>query len=191
MPDDPAAAKRRLRRHLRQVLHRLADEVRQREEAANAATFLAWLAAAGWPALGAYVAQPHECATTRVLDACWRRGQAVWLPRLLAGGELAWHPVTGADQLAPGSHGIREPRPERVAAEEPPADLWLLVPGLAFTAVGDRLGQGGGCYDRLLARRRRKTVGYGFSCQLLAELPRLAHDIRVDRVLCGGTFVTP
>jgi len=61
----------------------------------------------------------------------------------------------------------------------------VLVPGLAFTAAGHRLGQGGGWYDRFLAGVRPDclTIGVGFAEQLLDAVPTEAHDIILDRVI--------
>jgi 5-formyltetrahydrofolate cyclo-ligase len=61
----------------------------------------------------------------------------------------------------------------------------VIVPGVAFTAEGYRLGQGGGWYDRFLARVRDDcvTIGVGFSPQLVDELPVEAHDVRLDVVV--------
>ena len=61
----------------------------------------------------------------------------------------------------------------------------ILVPGLAFTAAGDRLGQGGGWYDRLLADVRSDcvTVGVCFAEQIVDVLPTEPHDVPVDFVV--------
>jgi 5-formyltetrahydrofolate cyclo-ligase len=61
----------------------------------------------------------------------------------------------------------------------------VVVPGLAFTLDGRRLGQGGGHYDRFLARLRADctTVGAAFAEQLVDDLPTEPHDIRVDMVV--------
>jgi 5-formyltetrahydrofolate cyclo-ligase len=63
-------------------------------------------------------------------------------------------------------------------------DLFL-VPGLAFTSHGGRLGRGGGFYDRLLPRRRAESTAIGicFSLQVVEDLPREAHDQLVDAVI--------
>jgi 5,10-methenyltetrahydrofolate synthetase len=65
-------------------------------------------------------------------------------------------------------------------------DLFL-VPGLAFTLRGERLGQGGGFFDRLLSRRRpgALAVGLCFECQVADSLPTEMHDQRMDHVLHG------
>lgn len=59
----------------------------------------------------------------------------------------------------------------------------VLVPGLAFTAQGHRLGRGGGFYDRWLAGFTGKKIGLCFVEQLLRELPSEKHDVVMDRVV--------
>ena len=68
----------------------------------------------------------------------------------------------------------------------------VLVPGLAFTASGERLGQGGGWYDRFLVGIRPDctTIGVCFSEQLVADLPVEAHDIRLDVVVTDAGVAT-
>lgn len=61
----------------------------------------------------------------------------------------------------------------------------IIVPGLAFTAAGQRLGQGGGWYDRFLPRLRVgcATIGVCFAPQLVTELPTEPHDVVLDVVI--------
>jgi len=61
----------------------------------------------------------------------------------------------------------------------------VVVPGLAFTAAGDRLGQGGGWYDRYLAQVRADcaAIGVCFAEQIADTLPVEAHDITMDHVV--------
>jgi 5-formyltetrahydrofolate cyclo-ligase len=63
----------------------------------------------------------------------------------------------------------------------------VLVPGLAFTRDGHRLGRGGGFYDRLLAGRAKEAVKIGicFELQLVESLPVEPHDIVLDLVVSG------
>lgn len=72
--------------------------------------------------------------------------------------------------------------------EDGVAPTWpdvVIVPGLAFSRDGHRLGQGGGWYDRFLAERRQDcvTIGVCFAPQLLDDLPTEAHDVIVDHVV--------
>lgn len=61
----------------------------------------------------------------------------------------------------------------------------VVVPGLAFTTEGHRLGQGGGHFDRFLVRLRPDclTIGVCFHEQLVADLPMFEHDVRVALVV--------
>jgi 5-formyltetrahydrofolate cyclo-ligase len=61
----------------------------------------------------------------------------------------------------------------------------VVVPGLAFTPGGERLGQGGGHFDRFLTRVRDDClrIGVAFAEQLMEELPTETHDIAVDAVI--------
>lgn len=70
--------------------------------------------------------------------------------------------------------------------EVSPAELdAILVPGVAFTRDGQRLGRGGGYYDRLLAEGGPaiRRIGVCFECQLVEALPHEAHDQRVALVI--------
>lgn len=60
-----------------------------------------------------------------------------------------------------------------------------IVPGVAFTAGGGRLGQGGGWYDRFLPSLRPDcvTIGVGFAPQLVDDLPAEPHDVVLDFVI--------
>lgn len=72
-----------------------------------------------------------------------------------------------------------EPRPDPSVIDV------VVVPGLAFTPDGDRLGQGGGWYDRFLMglRPEATSIGVAFAPQIVAALPVEPHDVRVDKVV--------
>ncbi|MBV8141963.1 MAG: 5-formyltetrahydrofolate cyclo-ligase [Verrucomicrobia bacterium] len=98
-------------------------------------------------------------------------------------GVLSFHSVLTLSELIPGRFGIREsvpgPRPEKL-------DL-ILVPGLAFTADGSRLGRGAGFYDKFLSGVSGSTVKIGvcFEFQCLSEIPQESHDVKMDAVVCS------
>lgn len=88
-----------------------------------------------------------------------------------------------ASALTVGSYGIMEPQGTVVCAVEE-IDL-MVVPGVAFSADGVRLGRGKGYYDRYIAREgfRAYTIGVCYACQMLGQLPCDEHDRRVDSVI--------
>lgn len=69
----------------------------------------------------------------------------------------------------------------------------VVVPGLGFTRAGDRLGQGGGWYDRFLTGIRSDcvTIGIGFAEQVLDEIPTEPHDVVLDHVVVDTGPVAP
>ncbi len=106
-----------------------------------------------------------------------------YYPRM-AGRRLQVCEVRSLKELVSARWGLREPAAGAPTAALTEIDL-ALVPGLAFTASGSRLGRGGGFYDRLLTEIgfRARTIGVGFDFQLLPTLPLEAHDAAVSMVL--------
>ena len=98
-------------------------------------------------------------------------------------GVLSFCPVLALSQLIPGRFGIREPAP---GPKPEQLDL-IVVPGLAFTAEGSRLGRGAGFYDRFLSSVPHSTVKIGvcFEFQCLSEIPQKSHDVKMDAVVCA------
>lgn len=102
-------------------------------------------------------------------------------------GSLHFYQVISLELLHLGRFGIAEPQ----ATEElfPTKDDLLLVPAVAYTVQGQRLGRGKGYYDRYLAKYSScPTLGICRSHQLVQSLPVEAHDKQVDAVLCAGVF---
>jgi 5-formyltetrahydrofolate cyclo-ligase len=76
---------------------------------------------------------------------------------------------------------------------DPTAVDVVIVPGVAFTPDGARLGQGGGWYDRFLAEVRPEctSIGVGFDPQVVDVLPTEPHDIRLDCVVTESGVAVP
>ena len=90
------------------------------------------------------------------------------------------------NQLATGLWGIREPVVERCEKLSAPDEVeFALLPGVAFTRDGARLGYGGGYYDKLLASmtQRPVLVAAAFALQIVEALPQEATDVKVEWVI--------
>jgi 5-formyltetrahydrofolate cyclo-ligase len=99
---------------------------------------------------------------------------------------LLWRAAAGVEELLPSDHPsgrLREPANGPWVATS--SIDCVLVPGLAFTTDGKRLGRGGGYYDRTLAALEpaTTTLGVCFSLQIVAGLPTEPHDLPVHFVL--------
>jgi 5-formyltetrahydrofolate cyclo-ligase len=128
-----------------------------------------------------YAALAHELPTGPLAEAALARGKALLWPRVAAGG-LVEVAAASPSELVPGGAGVLVPPPGAAPERLGPADL-LIVPGLAFTRSGARLGRGGGHYDRLLAGAPGPSIGVAFDIQLVDELPTEPHDRGVDLVV--------
>ena len=131
--------------------------------------------------IAVYLASKEEIDLADFITAALSHGCAVVAPRW-NGTDYELVRLQDFATLVKGPHGILEPpagpavRPEDVRA-------WL-VPGLAFTKDGGRLGYGGGWYDRLLCRAAKQTpkIGIAYGFQLVDELPTEPHDVRLTSV---------
>lgn len=135
--------------------------------------------------VAAYAAAGTEPPTEPLLDALLARRLRVLLPVLRDDDDLDWVDYTGPGALTVGRHGIPQPRGESHGLEAIALCDVVVCPGLAAGPGGTRLGQGGGSYDRALARSRPQS----WTCMLLYdgeirdELPRADHDRSVDAVV--------
>ena len=128
--------------------------------------------------VAAYVSTASEPGTGVLLDALVDAGKRVILPVLLPDDDLDWAAYEGATSLLPARRGILEPAGRRLGVDAIATADVVLVPGLAVSREGVRLGRGGGSYDRALARVPAGT----FTCVLLhdgevgCDVPVAPHD---------------
>lgn len=131
----------------------------------------------------AYASFGTEPDTTALIDALNAQGVRVLLPVLLPDAELDWAVYNG--QLSPGRLGLREPVGDRLGVEAILNADVVLVPALAVSATGDRLGRGGGSYDRALAHLTARKTGSARASTRSAQLRRpwvcaLVYDHEVE-----------
>jgi 5-formyltetrahydrofolate cyclo-ligase len=129
-----------------------------------------------------------EIPTSGVVAAFRERGAAVLLP-VVRDGQMHAAAWTGSSALERAPLGFMQP-----AGGEPadPSTIDLVVaPGLAFDLSGNRLGYGGGFYDRFLAalHPRAMRVGVGYDEQLVDEIPHDDHDVPLHAVVTDARTV--
>ena len=151
--------------------------------------------------LFAFLSHGHEIETEPLIENALAQGITVAVPRV-TGDDLAFYRITSAaGPFESGAFGIREPpiTANRLYPEDPDAKrvrlefpLAIVIPALAFSPQGDRLGRGAGFYDRFLSRflseyREKRSlitlVGACHSCQIVPTVPVESHDIPVDCLL--------
>lgn len=170
-----------LRRALRARLKTLGDarDANSRAIAAAIAAHPAFLAAQTVALFAPLPTEPD-------VELLWEKWPRQFCYPRVTGSQIEFVLVRQPADLAPAHWNplIREPAPDQPTLPVASLDL-ILVPGLAFTRDGRRLGRGGGYYDRLLAARAPHTavLGVCFGIQLAADLPSEPHDQRVDVVV--------
>jgi 5-formyltetrahydrofolate cyclo-ligase len=144
----------------------------------------------------AYASLPEEVDTWPIVEEAWRRGVSVLFPRCETESRtLRLFRTTEAgiaSELSAGTHGIREPDPDRCdEAAFHEVDV-VLVPGLGWDRRGARLGRGAGYYDRLLADpdRRAFACGVFFAAQEFERLPTDPWDVPLDAIVTERGQVT-
>lgn len=119
-----------------------------------------------------------------LMDLLRQRGARVCLPVVVDKMTIVFRELTEAGSLVPGAFGTLGPADD-AALLEPEI---LLVPLSAFDSTGQRIGYGGGYYDRAIALLRRKglarrLIGIAFDCQEVPSVPAEPHDVRLDAIL--------
>jgi 5-formyltetrahydrofolate cyclo-ligase len=141
-----------------------------------------------------YHSDADEVGTREIIMTCLEEGRRVALPRTdPRHRRIAVRLVLDVSRDTETSRfGFREPRLS--SAEVPVAELDLIVvPGRAFGEGGERLGRGGGYYDRFLARPDLRAVvaGLAFDCQVFPSLPVEGHDRRVELLITESRVLRP
>ena len=131
-----------------------------------------------------YHAVGSEFPTQTLIQACWAANKKTYLPIMNKSGLLTFGRYEPKTQLAPNTVAILEPQETTLIA---PCELDLLfLPLVGFDVKGNRLGAGGGYYDRLLKTLESVPVlalGVAFACQEVEKLPREPHDQPIQGVL--------
>lgn len=182
-----------IRRRVLALRETLSDEERLRARVLLTERILGhqWFYRAG--ILLGFASYGSEIDTGEILGEALRLGKKVYLPRVISGGarpEMEFLRIHSLEELVPGYKGIPEPPEDGAPYEysgEDTGQVLMLMPGVAFDGMRGRIGYGRGFYDRYLADKpdlQLKTIGVGFRCQMVEEIPGEEYDIRPYQVIC-------
>lgn len=128
-----------------------------------------------------YLPYNQEVRTVPMLQRALDEGKRVAVPKCY-GDEMRFIYLDNLSQVESGYCGIPEPIADGPVADDPTA--LVLMPGLAFTERGERMGYGGGFYDKFLAAEpNHPTLALCYDFQMVDFIPTEAYDIPVDCVL--------
>jgi 5-formyltetrahydrofolate cyclo-ligase len=185
--EHPAAAKIRLRAELRERLARQSAAERDAKSERIVAALDAMPEVRAADPLVLHRPLPSEVSIDRLLALALARGQRVLAPRV-AGQRLELVSVSFDTDWRRSALGVLEPHGRQASPFEDLRGVSsvIVVPGLGFDARRNRLGRGGGHYDRFIASARAiapvLVVGVAYELQVVPEIPVEPHDQTVDRV---------
>ena len=189
-PPDKQTLRRQLRARRRSRAHEPDRGADAEAIAAAASVFLDTFALppegpGGQPAYGSqpcvaiYRSLPTEPPTEALAEMLHARGVMVLVPEMLPDKDLDWHELRADGSEGPG-----------LGSDAIGNAQVIFTPALAVDHSGTRLGQGGGSYDRALARRHPHAVVVAIVNDeeyAVQPLPRDAHDVRVNAVITPGS----
>ena len=173
--------KKELRRSIRDRKRAMTEEEIVSRSEALGRLFIASEAYKNAKTIYGYLPYNQEVRTVPMLEQAMKDGKRVAVPKCY-GEEMRFIYMDDLSKVEKGYANIPEP-----IADEPVADdqtALVLMPGMAFTKDGKRMGYGGGFYDKFLAAEpNHPTVALCYDFQMVEDLPTEEYDIPVDCVL--------
>lgn len=125
-----------------------------------------------------YCSINNEVDLWQVIEHAWAHGKTVAVPKV-NNKDMTFYQITSIKDLEAGYYNIPEPQNVPPA---PPGDI-IIVPGVAFTPDGDRLGYGGGFYDRFLSKNKIYSIGVCYDFQQIKTIPTMEHDQKINEII--------
>lgn len=140
-----------------------------------------------------YMSYADEADTKEILYDALRAGKRVYLPYCVPGtNQLEFYRIAALSELRADAFGIPAPTPDPEKRFVQESNVLCIVPGLAFSPKGERMGYGRGYYDTFLEDHAVCTLGLCYGFQVIPTVPVEPHD-RTVRYLCteSGVFEMP
>jgi len=129
--------------------------------------------------IGAYYSIGSEVHTQDILQEILNAGKQLSLPKVVK-NDLVFKKITSFSELEPGNFSIMEPKDRCEDVKD--LDV-IIVPAIALTRDGSRLGYGFGYYDKFLHGKKLKTITLSYAKQIIKSFPRDDHDIKINCIV--------
>ena len=186
---DITLQRQQLRQQIRQLRLQLSPATQQLAATALVTQALSLAQLASSQHIALYLANDAELDTFPLIQALWQLGKQVYLPVLhpFSAGYLLFVQYQQDTLLYPNKFGIPEPLPACHRLRPVNQLDIIFTPLVAFDAAGNRLGMGGGFYDRTLAQlppdSHCQVIGLAHSCQQVNAVPSQAWDIPLKQII--------
>ncbi|HHY21956.1 MAG TPA: 5-formyltetrahydrofolate cyclo-ligase [Bacilli bacterium] len=176
--------KKQIRQNIRAMLEHI-DETELHKK--NTAIFDRLIEQRDWKEakmIGIYVSIGKEVDTRSIIEYGWSTGKRIAVPKIkMATKEMRFHEITSFSQLEETTFQLQEPIVSQCGEVASSKIDLLIVPGLAFTKNGYRLGYGGGFYDRYLPTYDGKLIALTYQSQIVENIPINKYDQAVPMIL--------
>lgn len=137
----------------------------------------------------AYIDFRGEVATGTLIEKAWELGKKVYVPRV-AGKEMEFYQIHSFEDLEKGAYGILEPKKECPVYEAGEGQTTLaILPGSVFDEKKNRVGYGGGFYDRYFEKRKDICrIAAAYEMQIVEEIETEEFDLPADYVTTEERF---
>ncbi len=182
-------AKKRLRKKFLEMRRELTFEAVWRKSAIIEKTLVETALFKNASRIALYSSCKNEVLTDGIFTGNRLQKKEFFYPRIFRGAVMMrFLPVTALEELSIGAYDIREPVAEK--KDIPPGDLDLIVlPGVAFSTGGARLGFGKGYYDRVLEGVKSTLVGLAYDFQIVDSIPTETFDVRMDYIITDKRLI--
>lgn len=154
---------------------KIRDNLRKIEHYRNAAS------------IGVYFSIGSEVHTQDIMQEILNAGKELSLPKVEK-NDLVFKKISSFSDLEMGNFSVMEPKDRCETVKK--IDV-ILVPAIALTADGYRLGYGFGYYDRYLNGKRSKKIALSYSKQVVKAMPHDGHDIKMDCIVTEDKIIYP
>lgn len=129
-----------------------------------------------------YVSTETEPDTSEIIETALKLGKTVCVPKCITKNEMKAVRIFSTDELKPGYFGIKEPESCENEIKSEDIDL-ALIPCMAASYDGSRLGHGAGYYDRFLAHTEAYKICLCFEKLIYFNIPTDEYDVKSDRTI--------
>ncbi len=133
-----------------------------------------------------YVSFGTEVDTLELIRSELQDGKKVFVPKIIANGMIDFYRIQSLEQLVPGKFGILEPISDEIGVFGKSHDQVMIMPGVAFDYNKNRIGYGGGYYDRYLEQHDQEIspkIALCYELQMIEALEPDEYDKKVDFIV--------
>ena len=136
-----------------------------------------------------YVSYKSEVDTLEIIKKALKQNKKIAVPKVLSSGYMEFYEISKAEELIEGYQGILEPditNRQPIFAEKTEGKVLMILPGAVFDRKGNRIGYGGGFYDRYLERSHNcllETVALAYEMQMAEQIPTENFDKKVQCII--------